>query len=107
MHIMVAHCDDEEILGIAALERAHFTDRFDGLSTSLLHGIYVAPNLHRSGLGSRLLEKIENLARSQASETLLVKARPEAIAFFKARGFARLTGRDRRADYPYQFYKVL
>jgi N-acetylglutamate synthase-like GNAT family acetyltransferase len=107
MQIVVAHCGDGEILGSAALEQAYTSNMFDGLPTSLLHGIYVAPNLHRNGVGSRLLEKIETLARYQGIEALLVKARPEAISFFSARGFGKLSTRDDREEYPHQFYKLL
>lgn len=107
MQIVVADAGDDEILGVAALEQAYATDIFDGLQTSVLHGIYVAPNLHRSGVGSRLLEKIETMARSQGSEVLLVKAMPEATSFFSARGFGKLSTRDHRRDYPYRYYKIL
>jgi N-acetylglutamate synthase-like GNAT family acetyltransferase len=107
MQLVVADSDDDEILGIAALEQAYASDQFDGLQTSVLHGIYVAPNLHRSGVGSGLLEKIENMARSNGSEVLLVKARPEAISFFSDRGYRQLSTRDSSRDYPYQFYKIV
>ena len=107
MQLVVAHSGDDEILGVAALEQAYATDLLDGLRTSVLHGIYVAPNLHRNGVGSRLLEKIENMAHSQGTEVLLVKARPEAIAFFSTREFRKLSTRDNSRDYPYQFYKIL
>jgi N-acetylglutamate synthase-like GNAT family acetyltransferase len=107
MQIVVAHCGDDEILGVAAVEPAYASDAFDGLPTSLLHGIYVAPNLHRTGVGTRLVENIETLARSGGARILLVKARPEAVSFFSARGFDKLTTRDHRGDYPYQFFKVL
>ena len=107
MQLVVAHSGDNETLGVAALEQTYASDLFDGLRTSVLHGIYVAPNLHRSGVGSRLLEKIENMAHSHGTEVLLVKARPEAIAFFSKRGFRKLSARDSSRDYPNQFYKIL
>ena len=78
MQLVVADSGEDEILGVAALEQAYATDLFEGLQTSVLHGIYVAPNLHRNGVGSRLLEKIEKMARSSGTEVLLVMARPEA-----------------------------
>jgi N-acetylglutamate synthase-like GNAT family acetyltransferase len=107
MQLVVAHSSDDEIFGIAALEQAYANDLFDGLQASVLHGIYVAPNLHRNGVGSALLEKIENMASSNHTEVLLVKARPEAISFFSSHGYGRLPTRDRRRDYPYQLYKRL
>jgi N-acetylglutamate synthase-like GNAT family acetyltransferase len=107
MQIVVAQSGDDAILGIAALEQADAGAMFGGLPTAVLHGIYVAPNLHRNGVGSRLLEKIETLARSRGIAVLLVKARPEAISFFNARGFGKLTTRDDRGDYPHQFHKIL
>ena len=107
MQLVVADSGDDEILGVAALEQAYATDLLDGLQTSVLHGIYVAPSLHRNGIGSRLLERIENMARSNGTEVLLVKARPEAIAFFSGRGFRKLSTRDNSRAYPYQFYKIL
>ena len=107
MQLVVAHSSDDEIFGIAALEQAYATDLFGGLEASVLHGIYVAPNLHRNGVGSALLEKIENMARSNDTEVLLVKARPEAMSFFSSHGFGTLPTRDHLRDYPYQLYKRL
>lgn len=107
MQIVVAHSGGDEIRGIAALEQADAGKMFDGLPTAVLHGIYVAPNLHRNGVGSRLLEKIETLVRSGGIAVLLVKARPEALSFFNARGFGKLTTGDDREDYPHQFHKIL
>ena len=107
MRLVVAESGDHQILGIAVLEQAYATDLFDGFQAAVLHGIYVAPNLHRNGVGSRLLEKIENMARSNDTEMLLVKARPEAISFFSDRGFEQLSARDVSRDYPHQFYKKL
>ena len=107
MQIVIAHCGDDKILGVGAVEPAYASDLFDGLPTSLLHGIYVTPNLHRNGIGTSLSEKIETLARSCGARVLLVKARPEAISFFGARGFSQLNTRDHRGDYPYRFFKIL
>jgi GNAT superfamily N-acetyltransferase len=107
MQIVVADSGVDEILGVAAVEPAHASDVFDGLPTSLLHGIYVAPSCHRTGVGTRLGEKIETLAHSRGARALLVRARPEAISFFNALGYTRLTTRDDRADYPYQFFKIV
>ncbi len=107
MQLVVAHSSDDEIFGVAALDHAYATDLFDGLQTSVLHGLYVAPNLHRNGVGSVLLEQIEDMTRSNDTEVLLVKARPEAISFFSSHGFESLPARDHRRDYPYQLYKRL
>jgi len=77
------------------------------LPTSLLHGIYVASSLHCRGAGTRLIENIEALAHSRGARVLLVKARPEAISFFSARGFGRLATADHRTDYTCQLFKVV
>ena len=107
LQLVVADSGDDEIFGIAALEQVYATDIFEGLQTAMLHGIFVVPNLHRNGIGSRLLEKIERMAGFNGTGVLLVKARPEAISFFRDRGFRQLSTRDKSRDYPYQFYKIL
>jgi GNAT superfamily N-acetyltransferase len=105
LQIVVAATVDSRITGVAALERAHQTDLPDGLSASILHGLYVTPDWHRKGIGSLLLERIETIARSEGAAGLLAKARPEAMPFFESCGFEKLPVEDHARDYPHRFYK--
>ncbi len=105
MKLVVAYIANEGIVGVAALEEPPVTNIRTSHSTFTLHGLYVAADRHRQGIGRRLLEMVEDIALSQGADVLLVKARPEAISFFKAGGFDELPTRDWRSDYPHQLHK--
>lgn len=76
----------------------------DGL---LLHGIYVHPEHQRRGIGGRLLTKLENVAREQNMDGVLVKAQNDAVAFFLARGLSKLDTQDLQRDYENRYWKQL
>jgi ribosomal-protein-alanine N-acetyltransferase len=66
---------------------------------SELQRIAVAPEARRSGVGSRLLARVEQEARVRHSERLLLEVREDngvACAFYAARGFTEV---DRRPRY--------
>ncbi|UCH39124.1 MAG: GNAT family N-acetyltransferase [Gammaproteobacteria bacterium] len=107
LQILIAETAGSEIAGIAAIEAAEPAECPHGLKSSLLHGIYVDPQQHRNGIGSRLLEKMESMAGSSGFPSMLVKARPESVKFFEARGFVKLPTEDHRRHYPYRYWKQL
>ena len=80
----------------------------------VLHRLYVAPEIRRQGLASRLLAHAEAVARSRAagfmefwSDTRFV----EAHAFYPKHGYVRLDGeralRDASDSYEYHYRKLL
>lgn len=103
--LMVAETKPGSIVGVAAWEPADVSDTPAGARALLLHGIYVAPNLHRSGIGSRLLASAEEAARNHGFDGLLVKANRDAQTFFLAKGLQQLTIKNPKRDYPYRFWK--
>ncbi len=107
VQIMAAEGDNDCILGIAALEQSDTSGLPDEGSSSTLQGLYVYPDHHRKGIGSLLLQSIEEIAVATATEGLLVKAQPEAVSFFEGRGFKLLPVEDTSRDYPYRLWKTL
>lgn len=107
LQLVIAETADARIIGVAALEHADEAGAAHGLPTRLLHGLYVAPDRQRTGIASRLLARIEKIARSEGATGLLAKARPEAVSFFESSGFKRLPVKDHVRDYPYRFRKLL
>ena len=83
--LMLAEAAGEGLLGVAAWESADPADAPPGRRALLLHGLYVRPDRHRRGIGSRLLAAAEQAAEQGGSDGLLVKAQPGAEGFFAAR----------------------
>ena len=92
------------IVAVAAREPAKPADSPKGSKALLLHGLYVAPELHRSGVGSRLLDTAVQAARTSGFDGLLVKANRDAQGFFLARGLRPLPVESPDRDYPYRFW---
>ena len=107
VQIMAAENDNECILGVAVLEQSDTSGLPDEGSSATLQGLYVYPDHHRKGIGSLLLQSIEEIAVATGAEGLLVKAQPEAVLFFEGRGFKLLPVEDTSRDYPYRLWKVL
>lgn len=93
-----------EIAGVAALE---LPARGDGPAIALLHGIYVTPQRQNSGIGGLLLRWAELDAQQRGIASLCVRARPEAVAFFEARGYLPATDSGSTAAYPWLLQKTL
>jgi N-acetylglutamate synthase-like GNAT family acetyltransferase len=107
LQTMVVEGADNCILGIAALEQSDPGGLPDEGSSATLQGLYVDPDHHHMGVGSLLLQNIEEIAMANAAEGLLVKAQPEAISFFEGHGFKLLPVEDDSRDYPYRLWKTL
>lgn len=107
LQVVVAETVDSRLVGVAAVEQPVSGTHDTGCCTAMLHGIYVAADDHRKGIGSLLLASIEKLASRENVDGLLVKARPEASSFFRARGFAALPVDNHSRDYPYRYFKHL
>jgi diamine N-acetyltransferase len=75
----------ERFIGFAAYYRS------DGESELKLDKLYVHPDCHGRGVGSRLIARVEAAARAQALETLVLnvnKNNVKAIRAYEANGFA-------------------
>jgi len=107
LQVVLAEDADRAALGVAAWEPASPRDLPVGKTGLLLHGLYVDPGRQRRGVGSRLLEAAVTAAREQGVDGLLVKARPEAEGFFRARGLKPLPVVDPDRDYPHRFWKAV
>lgn len=104
-HIVVAESDPLGLVGVAAIEAADAAESPWAINAALLHGLYVDPRQHRSGLGSLLLGHMETLASALGFDGLLVKAQREAAAFFEARGYEKLPVEDYSRNYPHRYWK--
>lgn len=105
LHIVVAEDSKNRIIGIAAWEPADARDAPPGSNALLLHGIYVDPDNHRHGIGSRLLNAAELAAREQGFDGLLVKAQSGATGFFTRRGMQPLAVADSQRGYGNRYWK--
>jgi predicted N-acetyltransferase YhbS len=95
------------VLAVAAWEPADARDCPGAGSATLLHGLYVSPDAHRRGLGTRLLEDGVRSARASGSHGILVRAQAGAEDFFQRVGFSRLPVRNEARDYAARFWLSL
>jgi predicted N-acetyltransferase YhbS len=95
------------LMGVAAWESADARDVPGAGPATLLHGLYVSPDAHRAGLGTRLLEDGIRSARATGSRGILVRAQADAEGFFERLGFSRLPVRDESRDYAARFWLSL
>ncbi|MFN3595050.1 MAG: GNAT family N-acetyltransferase [Thiobacillaceae bacterium] len=102
--MLVAVAADADIVGVAALEEADPRDLPVFGPAQLLHGLYVDPEWHGRGIGTRLIEAALAACGESACRGLLVKAQPDAVGFFQARGLERLPVRDPDRDYPHRYW---
>jgi len=105
LDLVVAEAEGIGIAGVAAWEQADPGDVPAGHRALLLHGIYVAPDQHRKGAGTRLFEAAEKAASSRGFDGVLVKAQLGAEHFFLALGLEPVAVQDDRRDYPHRFWK--
>ncbi len=104
MQLTLAEDPDGQAVGIAAWELAGARDAPRGRSALLLHGIYVDPDLHRCGIGSRLLDAAVQAAANEYCDGLVAKAHNDAVPFFEALGLDRLPVENTDRDYPHRFW---
>jgi N-acetylglutamate synthase-like GNAT family acetyltransferase len=107
LEIIVAEKGTQQIVGIAAWEPANTKDVPQGQRALFLHGIYVAPEQYRQGIGSQLLQAAELTALDRGYDGLLVKAQADAAGFFLAHGMQPLEIENEKRDYPHRYWKLL
>jgi len=69
--------EDGEIVGVAGYQNENGT----------VAGIFVDPEMKGSGIGSKLMNKLEEDARSEGLEEIETLASLEAVAFYKKNGY--------------------
>lgn len=107
LDLVIAEAEGIGIVGVAAWEQAAPGDTPAGHSALLLHGIYVAPDQQRKGVGTQLFEAAEKTASSRGFDGVLVKAQSGAEDFFFALGLERVPVEDHHRDYPHRFWKFV
>lgn len=95
-----AHQGDA-LFGIAAVDASPNTAGA-GPQDWLLHGLFVLPEVHGLGIGSRLVGELRTQAIRAGVRRLLVKAERHAIGFFEKQGFRLLEVTDPSTDYPFR-----
>lgn len=104
LQLVLAEDMDGNLVGVAAWEPAPERDAPRGRSALMLHGIYVDPDLHRCGIGTRLLDAAVQAAARDYFDGLVVKAQADAIPFFEAQGLQLLMVEQERSDYPHRYW---
>jgi len=104
LDLFVAENDEQEIIGVAALESADEKDLPQDKPGLLLHGLYVDPRYRGRGVGGQLLDHAIDLARSRNADGVLVKAQADANGFFAALGGEALEVEDPGRDYPHRWW---
>lgn len=107
LEAVVAEDERQNIIGIAAWERADAKDSPTGHTALLLHGIYVEPSHHHQGIGRQLFNAAEEAVRNQQCDGLLVKAQEDAKGFFISQGMCSLQVEDPSRQYANRFWKSL
>ena len=78
-HLIVIN-EKKEIVGSGRIHKVT-TDKYK------IRYMAVREDLHRSGIGSEIVRKLEEEAKRQGSKAIVLNARENAIAFYKSLGF--------------------
>lgn len=105
--MVVAEDRRQQLVGIAAWEKADSRESPDARPALLLHGIYVDPAYHRQGIGRRLFIVAEEVACRLGYSGLLVRAQPDAMGFFTSCGMRKLAVDAPACQYAHRFWVEL
>jgi GNAT superfamily N-acetyltransferase len=100
---LLADADDGSLAGVAALTGPVEPGKALPEPLALLHGLYVEPALHRTGIGRALLKAAEAKAVESGFHCLLVRAHRDSQGFFETNGYRHTD----RVSYPYAWVKEL
>lgn len=104
--MQVASDSDGDIVGVVAWcapdEEAALEDR----QALLLHGVFVDTTSHRQGVGRKMVEAALSQASERSLDGLLVRAQPDALAFFQALDFQQLPVVDEELDYKHRYWRA-
>lgn len=99
--------DGDRPVAVAAWEPAETKHLPAGKQGLLLHGLYVDPDVTRSGIGGRLLNACREAARGQGFDGVLVKATRDAVGFFERSGLTRLPVTRQGRDYDLRYWLAI
>lgn len=106
MHIVVAE-REQQLAGVAAWEQSKVKFEDGQQAVLLLHGVYVDPQQHRSGIGASLFAAAQQAAKTKGLNGILVKAQKGSEGFYTAMGMHTLAVSDIQRDFENRFYKPL
>lgn len=98
---------DGELVGFVSLEFPEYDPSQGKQAAVLVHGLYVTPEMHSVGVGTRLVDAAKQRARDKGHTSLLVRAERNARAFFEKLGFTPLPVEDAQRDYPHRLSAAL
>jgi predicted N-acetyltransferase YhbS len=104
LEIFVAQIGQKTV-GVVAWEPADINDTPNHTKGLLLHGLYVDPDTHLQGIGTRLFQAAERAVQDQGLNGLLVKAQSGAEGFFKKQGMTRLPVHNPERHYVNRYWK--
>lgn len=81
----IAAFDNGKIIGVG---RLHFDD--NDFSTGYVRFMAVLPNLQSKGIGSQILNKLEEIANEHQTKRMFLKSREVAIGFYQKNGYTLL-----------------
>jgi GNAT superfamily N-acetyltransferase len=99
--------EGDTLLGLIAMEPGAPSAATGARPLMLIHGLYVIPDRHGTGIGSRLVDMAASMSRDQRFAGLMVRAEKRAKTFFRARGFTPLPIEDEQRDYPHRLLLAL
>lgn len=105
--LIVARDANQQIVGVAAWERAAPGDCPADRTGLLLHGLYVDPVHQHKGFGRALLQQAIAAAAENHYDGLLVKAQADAAGFFKDQGLLALTASDPARQYAHRYWLAI
>lgn len=70
--------EDEIILGTASLKE------------NIILTVFVSPNIQNRGFGSKLMEKVENLAKENGYKEVKIPSSLTSLEFYKRRGYKKI-----------------
>lgn len=96
-----------EIVGIISYEQTESKDVIIANNALSIHGIYVAPDFQRKGVGTFLIHAAENIARHLGLNSIEVKAQKDAIPFYTKNNFFQIQTTNAGTEYPARYLKSL
>ncbi|MCH8552657.1 MAG: GNAT family N-acetyltransferase [Natronospirillum sp.] len=104
MRLFLLDNDNEETVGMLAVEDYPGEEAGCAERVLLLHGLYIHPEYHGRGFGRAAVSATQHLARDGGFAGVLIKAHSSAKGFFNRLGLQHLPVRDDTTDYPYRYW---
>jgi len=76
--IILVAVENNKVVGTASLKK------------DIVFTVFVNLDIHRKGIGSKLMDKIEDLARKQGCRTIKVPSALTSFEFYKKRGYKKI-----------------